>query len=260
MHEVIAALFAASLVVEATDGAARDRIESLIARQRFFDAHVHCIVGQSLASTPGARIWYAIRDAYSLWMLGDSDAAFDELTAAPDLRDRELLTFTAAWLRLKGGDETAFRRWIESAHDEDLRGRAALYLNLVKERDGPIPPSLLAQARDLRERPSISPAFVGVLSAALPGAGHASLGLWSDSAVAFTLNAVSIGSTVELARAGLVWPAIAAGLVASLFYVGGIVSSVSLASERNEEERGRRIVPIERVLFPELPGAGRESK
>ena len=139
MHEVIAALFAASLVVEATDGAARDRIESLIARQRFFDAHVHCIVGQSLASTPGARIWYAIRDAYSLWMLGDSDAAFHELSAAPDLRDRELLTFTAAWLRLKGGDETAFRRWIESAHDEDLRGRAALYLNLVKERDGPIP-------------------------------------------------------------------------------------------------------------------------
>ena len=86
------------------------------------------------------------------------------------------------------------------------------------------------------------------------------MGLWSDSAVAFTLNAASIGSTVELARAGLVWPAIAAGLVASLFYVGGIVSSVSLASERNEEERGRRIVPIERVLFPELPGAGRESK
>ena len=181
----------------------------------------------------------------------------------PELEEGRVLmgtTFTAAWLRLKGGDETAFRRWIESAHDEDLRGRAALYLNLVKERDGPIPPSLLAQARDLRERPSISPAFVGVLSAALPGAGHASLGLWSDSAVAFTLNAVSIGSTVELARAGLVWPAIAGGLVASLFYVGGIVSSVSLASERNEEERGRRIVPIERALFPELPGAGRESK
>ena len=72
--------------------------------------------------------------------------------------------------------------------------------------------------------------------------------------------AMAAGSTVELARAGLAWPAIAAGLVASLFYVGGIVSSVSLASERNEEERGRRIVPIERVLFPELPGAGRESK
>lgn len=248
-------LLAALLLAPVDDSASRRRVDDLIGRGRFLDAHVRCIVGEALSSGSEGRTWYLIRDAYSLWMLGDRDAALADLSLAQVAtpRERDLLTLTSAWLRLKGGDEEGFRRWIDTPGDADLRGRAVLYLDVLHGRERPERTALLPLSRALAHPPSVSPTMTGLLSALLPGAGHARLGLWSDAAVAFTLNAVSIGATVELGRARLVFPAIASGLVASLFYVGAIVSSASIARQRNEDDRADRIAALDALVFPELP-------
>jgi hypothetical protein len=251
-------LLAALLLAPADESLTRARVDFLIGRGRFFDAHVRCILGEALSSTSEERTWYRIRDAYSLWMLGDRDAALADLSAAlaASPREQDLLALTSAWLRLKGGEEEGFRRWMDTPGDPDLRRRAILYLDALHGRELREPAALLPLARALAHPPSVSPAMTGLLSALLPGAGHARLGLWSDAALAFTLNAVSIGATVELARARLVFPAIASGLVASLFYVGAIVSSASIARQRNENDRADRIATLDAIVFPELPAAG----
>jgi hypothetical protein len=232
-------------------------VDDLIARGRFFDAHVHCMVGAIESASAEARTWFAVRDAFSLWMLGDQTEALRtlETTAAPAEQNRASLALAAAWLQSKGGDEAPLATLLGRSSPPELAARVRTYLDVLHGRD-PAPiwgEGLATAARAYRERPTQSPLLVGILSAVLPGAGHARLGLWGDAATALALNTVSIGATVELSRARLVLPAIAAGLVASLFYVGAIVSSTGIATERNASEREERLENVSKLLFPELP-------
>lgn len=169
--------------------------------------------------------------------------------------ERGDVAFAAAWLQLKGGNESPPAKFADGP--SDLGKRAGLLLAIVHGRYQPgADPALDLLVQSLEQRRTISPLAVGLLSAVLPGAGHARLGLWGDALLAFTLNGVAIGTTVELARARLVFPSIAAGLISSLFYAGAIVSASSLVRESNERERSAALAAIERKLFPELPLAG----
>src|SRR6266478_3966066 len=109
VRTMIAALSAAIIALAApfseTDSAFAARAEELIAQRRFFDAHVYCMVGAALSGNDEKRAWYVLRDAFSLWMLGESVEAMQALAAAPaaSKRDRELLAFAAAWLQTKRG-------------------------------------------------------------------------------------------------------------------------------------------------------------
>ena len=253
---VSAALLVAQPMPAATlEGGFYSRVHDLVERRRFFDAHVSCLTGMALAPTDEARTSFAVLDGFSLWMLGDRDEAFHVLNRpASSISDRELLSLTAAWLQIKGGNETPLVRWVEKSQSDTAR-RAVMYLDALHGLPARAnwPKDLAQLARAYHERPVVSPLWTGALSALVPGAGHARLGLWGDAAVALTLNTVSIGATAELVHSRLVLPALAAGLVASLFYVGAMVSSANLADERNRIERERRLTEIDSILFPELP-------
>jgi TM2 domain-containing membrane protein YozV len=109
-----------------------------------------------------------------------------------------------------------------------------------------------ARYRDAREK---SPAFAGVLSALIPGAGQLYAGSLQAAAVTFVLNGLFIGATVELARDEHYFTAAAAGTAASFFYVGGIMNAVDLARRRNDIAQELHREALESLLVPELTGA-----
>lgn len=253
---VIWAALCAPRIAWADDAAAqRAQTASLLARRRFFDAHVSCMIGRRLAAGDDARVWYQVRDGYSLWMLGDRSAGLDALLPDDGTSGahRDLLALTAAWLELYGGNQAPLAAWAEGPPPSELKRRGKVLLDVSLDRSPPAGAPIEPLVRRFRDRKRVPPAAVAVASAFVPGAGHAALGLWGDAAVAFTLNAVSIGATVELARSRPIFPSVAAGLVASLFYVGAIVSASTLASERNERERQEKLSAVGAALFPELP-------
>ena len=90
-----------------------------------------------------------------------------------------------------------------------------------------------------------------MLSAILPGAGQAYAGSIESAAMAFVLNGLAIGATVELARRELWWTAALAGTVGSMFYVGNIGSAVDLARRRNELAQLPWDTDLRRALLPE---------
>jgi hypothetical protein len=102
------------------------------------------------------------------------------------------------------------------------------------------------EARHIRR-----PWLGGLLSAVLPGAGQAYAGSAAAAAAAFVLNAVFISGTVELARHELYATAVAAGMTASFFYVGNVLSAIDLATRRNARAAEAPFEALERMLVPE---------
>jgi hypothetical protein len=165
--------------------------------------------------------------AWSLWRTGDGDAFHAALARVPE----------PARLRLEA----------LAAAGEDEFGSAAARLD----------PTLRARAVELERRASARerrPWLAGTLSAIVPGLGQAYAGSWQGAAVAFVLNGVLIGATVELARKELYFAAGATGLAASIFYVGNIANAADLARRRNEIASEGARDALERALVPEVEG------
>lgn len=85
-----------------------------------------------------------------------------------------------------------------------------------------------------RPLPSKSPWLAGGLSALLPGAGSAYGGRWSEGALAFFVNALFIGATVEAAREDDDDLAFVLGIGALAFYAGNIYAAVNGAYKFND--------------------------
>jgi len=90
------------------------------------------------------------------------------------------------------------------------------------------------------------------LSALLPGAGQLYAGSYQGAAMSFLLNSVLIATTVEFARHDLYWAAGTSGLVASVFYIGGIINAADLASRENTRAASVPEATLTRMLLPEL--------
>ena len=95
------------------------------------------------------------------------------------------------------------------------------------------------------------PWLAGTLSTLIPGAGQAYAGSWQGAAVAFVLNSVLIGATVELYRREAYLTASAASVAASFFYLGNILNAADLAHRRNEVAGAAARTKLEFLLLPE---------
>ncbi len=70
--------------------------------------------------------------------------------------------------------------------------------------------------------------------------------------MSFVLNSVLIATTVEFARRELYWAAGTSGLIASVFYIGGIMNAADLANRENTRASSVPEAALTRLLLPEL--------
>lgn len=96
-----------------------------------------------------------------------------------------------------------------------------------------------------------SPTAAGVYGL-FPGGGFAYLGQWESALKSFFLVGLSGWATHEFARQDLQGPAVAAGLVTSVFYLGGIFASVRSAVQLNERESYQVREDIRAMTLPAL--------
>ena len=211
--------------------------ESLKA-ERYFDAYFLSYWGE--LEIPEKKDVFRLARAVSSWKLGDPDQALhllDDIVKSPSsARTKDQGYFYEYWIRKNlGGDDPDAQAPAEAS--ADLKNRAKLY----------------QEAASLYRNPQeYSPWVNGVLSAIIPGAGHARLGLWQDAALTFALNLIGIAATVEFARHDMPFAAAAAGGVTSVFYVGGIISSAQAAQKINLRLRAPFLNQTETRFFPEL--------
>lgn len=187
--------------------------------------------------------------------------AFHEVvtTGSPDQRQTGATLLARSYLQ--AGDEGAFGQALAR-----LPARASTRLRLLQARDDSSAfQSLLPQLRDQQLAVAVlaegsryqqaihtrRPWLAGTLSAVVPGMGQAYAGSWQGAAVALVINALLIGATVELARRELYVTAGAAGLAASIFYLGNVLNAADLAARRNERAALPHGEALERLLLPE---------
>ncbi len=95
----------------------------------------------------------------------------------------------------------------------------------------------------------ISPWLTGALSTVLPGSGFLVLGMPAAAAQSFLLTGISSWATYGLYDRGLKGAAIAAGMVTSVFYIGGIQATVRSTNEWNfQQESSSRQKLIEQCV------------
>lgn len=253
---IVIALLCSTAAAEPTcdDAVLSPRLTSLLQARRFADVHHTAVTARALCGElPTTRLL----DDIALLRLDDrADALADlhSIGSAP-------ATMLLAWAYATDGDvqaaESAMARLptpkamaiatLAVVDDDDaFAARSARLPNAMAVRDA------YRRYRDAREK---SPAFAGVLSALIPGAGQVYAGSLQAAAVTLVLNGLFIGATVELARDEHYFTAAAAGTAASFFYVGGIMNAVDLARRRNDIAQEPHREALENLLVPELTGA-----
>lgn len=108
------------------------------------------------------------------------------------------------------------------------------------------------QTRYIEQNHKKNPALAGVASALVPGLGQIYNGLYQSAAISFVFNSLFLWSTVELHEKDFRAPAIASGVIFSIFYTGNIINSVTSARKINQVNSQEVKNKIHRHLFPEL--------
>ena len=133
----------------------------------------------------------------SLWMLGDPRSAYTHLNS---IENKSLSKELQVALSVSNGD-------------------VAQLGSIQRDRE------YLSELKKLEENQLKSPGLASFYSALVPGLGHAYLGAYQSAAVVFIFSALTGYSTIEFADQNLTGPAIASGVLFSIFYAGGIYSS-----------------------------------
>jgi hypothetical protein len=246
-----------------SDARLESEILASLRARRFLDAHVLARTLEVLCpDAPGAARWRTY-DALALVELDESARARELLLVAegaPDPAASAAARLLRAWVLLRDRDHEALAQALAAL---PAGGRARL--DALAAADDParfaraaagLPPDLragaLAAATQLWvARGTRRPWLAASLSAVLPGAGQVYAGSWQGAAVAFALNAILIGATVELAYRRFYVTSAAAGLAASFFYVGNIVNAADLAHRRNDMAADPAWRRLEEQLVPE---------
>ncbi|MDD4974761.1 MAG: hypothetical protein PHY93_10450 [Bacteriovorax sp.] len=160
----------------------------------------------------------------SLWMLGDTKAAFSSLNKISDI---ELSAKLKVALAVSSGD-----------------------LKVLKSQD--FGNMYLTELQKLESDPYKSPGIAALYSMIFPGAGHVYLGAYQSAAIVFAFNLLTGISTVEFANKDLKAPAIASGVLFSIFYVGGIYSSYEGAVKMNQLKINKPKKDLNAKYFPIL--------
>lgn len=143
--------------------------------------------------------------------------------------------------------------------DKDLADKLAIYsairvgdMRAAVNKEGAPPYLKTLYSCYCQRAKSVSQARL--MNALLPGLGYMYVEQYNTGLTALIINAVFIGATYQLAKHGLVFPAIIAGSLEVGWYVGGIWGAGRAAAEYNErlyEEVGRKALEQER-LYPIL--------
>jgi hypothetical protein len=148
---------------------------------------------------------------------------------------------------------------IEATSSTVVKPRANLlkYLELGAQNTSQLSSDQLKRVKLWEERSftlehSKSPALAGVMSAVIPGAGQAYVGAWQSAAYSFLINALFLSAAIELQNKGLYATSLSAGVVFSVTYIGGIISSVQSAKTYNKNQTAPLESKMYQDLFPEL--------
>ncbi len=233
-----------------------------ISRQRYFDAHILSLLGEELCfSSSVTRARFRLLDAISIWKLGDVTGALERMSAlarADDQKRPERMQgqFFHRWILLKEN-----RLDLSSLGSSPLDGRFRFYVELLRTKQKPLPkggettyltPDLEHDIDRFVKLGRFSPIVSGALNAVLPGAGHLYLRQPQNALLGFVLNSLAISASVEFFRKDLLAPGIASATLASIFYVGGIISGVRQAKIQNRKREEPILDLLEPRLFPEL--------
>jgi hypothetical protein len=197
-----------------------------------------------------------------------SSVHFSELSATrcdAALSDRALFSYSLSVSELGDAPE-AIRSLTQllnrQPHDPALARTAALYRAYLSPEYLPSLPdadrSLLnawtsrKESEDFLKQPSKTPWVAALASAALPGAGQTYVGNYQSAAVAFVLNALFLGTTIELVQKKLPVSATAAGMVFSVTYLGNILNATDGARKYNEGARQAAEQKLRSKLFPDF--------
>ena len=242
------------------------QVRTLLQGHRAFEAHVTATAGAAVCDCEGDRLRYW--DAHALHTLDDAPTANalwrDLLIASSATSDTVAADARLAmvWsLLISHDDQAADALAAPLAPDARLRLRTwrhrqqatAFRVDLQQLSDATLQrEAAVLQQRMVGVQHSRRPWLAASLSALIPGAGQLYTGSYQGAAMSFVLNSVLIATTVEFARHDLYWAAGASGLVASVFYIGGIINAADLASRENQRAGSVPEAALTRILLPEL--------
>jgi hypothetical protein len=232
--------------------------------RHLLDAHGLAEIMLAICPSSPLRFRWRILNALVLEELDEparaQAALFDTMKDAPS-PERETSAVLLARSYLLAGDDTAFDRALSqlppdaavrlrtfAAHDDQARFQRVVGTLSDPKTTAEALKHFAAYDQAAHAR---HPWLAGTLSVVLPGAGQAYAGSWQGAAVAFVLNAVLVGATAELAWRRLYISAGAAGLAASIFYVGNVFNAADLAARGNQQGARVHGEALERVLIPE---------
>lgn len=258
--EPVPTAVATSTAVLCADDLLVARLVPLLRGERFADVHHTATTARVLCAAPLDTT--RLLDAIALIRLEDRPAAYAALVELQETPIADRARLVLGWAYRSDRDVSSSDAVLSRVPAP--RAAAIRALASIDDRDD-FSHHLSAVAPDLRDKALAlqsryddaqgkSPAFAGILTAILPGAGQLYAGSLQAAAVTFVLNGLFIAATVELARDEKYFTAAAAGTAASFFYVGGIMNAVDLARRRNERAREPSRAALEKLLVPELDG------
>jgi hypothetical protein len=238
------------------------RVRSLLRAHRAFEAHITATTGTVVCDCASQRLQFW--DAMALRSLDDAQLAVTTwrslLTASPPVATDARLAL--AWSLFESRDTSAAVA-VSQSLPVDLGNRLATWRdhrdsiafasgiaklpNAAMQRE-----AVRLQAAHQMASEQKRPWLAGALSAVLPGAGQLYAGSIQGAAMSFVLNSVLIATTIEFARRDLYFAAGTSGLVASVFYVGGIFNASDLAARRNRRASAAIENRLVQTLLPEL--------
>jgi len=230
----------------------------------FLDAHTLVQATLVLCAPTTIKNELKLYDAIALVELEETQRAREQLREAMSDFKPEILQAAEAlnaWTFLRDDDQTAFllslrrlptptRNRLQAMDAVDRKPE--LFEQYVTGLNDELKVAAIAAFDDFQLTNRIKrPWVASLMSGLLPGAGQAYAGSWQGAAVAFVLNAIFLGATIELAQHRLYATSTAAGLAASVFYVGNIINAGDLAHRRNEAASNGARQELERLLVPE---------
>ena len=184
----------------------------------------------------------------SMLMIGESyyqQGAYDEaeriyrgiIAERPGTELANRALFRLGWTRMHLG------RWKEASEDfGEVPRTSSLY---------PLTSSLSRRSLEGTELPSKNPTTAGVLSAVVPGLGHAYTERYKDGLVAFLLNGLFIWAAVESFHQDL---NVLGGIISFLelgWYSGSIYSAVNSAHKYNRAAQDNFLRKLQDGTFPQ---------
>ncbi len=146
------------------------------------------------------------------------------------LADRARLRL--AWLNLRLGSDNEALQWLQQVRSRIYQSDTGSIISII---------------RKMKAAPRKSPRTAGLLSAVLPGAGHAYLGRGRDALFGFLSNALFTAAALESFDNNETALGVIMSVLEGGWYSGTIYSSVSLTHRYNRKMRDsylRRIQPI----------------